>query len=671
MTEEEEFEFRARRERERGATSVAPAASAEPTDGAAFGIFPKQRATPSKPETQQAMTRFAETTGEFLGLGTKEEPEFAPGQIATAGGVGAAGGAVAPRVLRTAGSVLSRIPTVPTRAAGAGLTALGTGLQQTSAARRAALGGGGFAGAETGGQIAALSGLPPILGAGPGAAVGMGQVPGRQLVSTLRGRPIQEAQAAVGAEAEAARRAGAQTLTAEERAAQQTAAAQRQAAETEGLALTERQAQATRAAEKSEAGKGRSLRELAGVRTLPEAGAFKPIPQTETQVGEYIRGQAKNFVDGIKAQRARVADANFTGAKTEAAQKEALGQFVDTQPIIGYLEGLQAKGGSGDYINSIRRLVEDIGGTRGFEGLEIIRRRVGDAAFGLPEEGYKAIGQQLAKDVYGQLANQMRQFSGSFGKYLDDYKRLSQPIEVYGTKVGKGLIETQDAAGRYFTKTADQIANDVFKSPEATKQFLDAVGGNQEIVTAAARRYFAGKLEGAAKPEAVDKLLKDNRELLRLPGMQPVRQDIESFKANLVTSERRAGAARGVAEESQARISGAVTNAIDSADKALATRLKDIQSAKTLFSDSVDALVAAKPGRAVQDFDRTVLPKIRDAEAKAGVKIIDENKLQELRQQLTQVDRVADKVQRTRLVVGALGTYLVGQTAVSTAGKVF
>ncbi len=664
MSEQEEFEFRARAEKEQ-------ATPPKEETGAAFGIYPKQRATPSKPETKQAMSRFAETTGELLGLGTTEEPKFAPGQIATAGGVGAVGGAVAPQVLRTAGGVLSRIPTIPTRAAGAGLTALGTGLQQTSAARRAALGGGGFAGAETGGQVAALSGLPPILGAGPGAALGMGQVPGRQLVSTLRGRPVQEAQAAVGTEAEAARRAGAQALTAEERAAQQTAATQRQALEAEGLAQTERQAQATRAAERAEAGKGKTLRELAGVRTLPEAGGFKPIPQTETQVGEYIRGQAKNFVDGIKTQRARAADANFTGAKTEAAQKEALGQFVDTRPIIDYLNGLQAKGGSGDYINSIRRLVEDIGGTRGFEGLEIIRRRVGDAAFGLPEEGYKAIGQQLAKDVYGQLANQMRQFSGSFGKYLDDYKRLSQPIEVYGTRVGKGLIETQDAAGRYFSKTADQIANDVFKSPESTKQFLDAVGGNQEIVTAAARRYFAGKLEGVAKPEAVDKLLKDNRELLRLPGMQPVRQDIESFKANFVTSERRAGAARGIAEEAKGQLAGPISEGMAQADKALAARLKDIQSAKTLFSDSVDALVAAKPGRAVQDFDRTVLPKIRDAEVKAGVTIIDENKLQELRQQLTQLDRVADKVQRTRLVVGALGTYLVGQTAVSTAGRVF
>ena len=46
MTEEEEFEFRARMERERGAAPAAPAAPAEPTGSAAFGVFPKQRATP-------------------------------------------------------------------------------------------------------------------------------------------------------------------------------------------------------------------------------------------------------------------------------------------------------------------------------------------------------------------------------------------------------------------------------------------------------------------------------------------------------------------------------------------------------------------------------------------------------------------------------------------------
>jgi hypothetical protein len=602
----------------------------QPEMGAAFGVFPKQRATPSKPETRQAMSRFAETTAEIMGFKPPEEPEFSPGQIATTGAVGAAGGAAAPSVLRGLGRVASAIPTVPTRAAGAGLQALGTALQTTPVARRAAVTGGTFAGAETGGQLAGMAGLAPIVGAGPGAVLGSGRIPGRGFVQTLRGQPVQEAQQVVATEATAAREAGERAL----REAEQ---------------MTTTRDIAERTAEREAARGPRSLRELAGVRTLPEGGGFKPIPQTETQVGEYIRTQAKNFVDGIKAQRARAADTNFTAAKTEAANKEALGQFVDTQPIVAKLMNLEAKGGSADYLSSIRRLREDIERTRGFEGLEIIRRRAGDAAFGVPEEGYKAIGQQLAKDVYGDLAKQMRSFSEGFGKYLDDYKRLSAPIEVYGTKVGKGLIETQDASGKYFSKSADQIANDVFKNPENTKQFLDAVGGNQEIVTATARRYFAGKLEGATKPEAVDKLLRDNRELLRLPGMQGVRQDLEAYKANLVTAGRR-------------------TQAATEEMKRIDTALKDLPKAKTAFNDAITAIVDAKPGKAVETFDRQLV-NIRKAEQEAGRRLLSDQQVQQLRAQMQQLERVSDKVQRTRLVTGIIGGYLIGQGAAGTVGK--
>ena len=187
----------------------------QPEMGAAFGVFPKQRATPSKPETQQAMRGFGEMVGKgvgALGFIPPEEPEFAPGQIATTGAVGATGGAAAPSVLRGLGRVASAIPTAPTRAAGAGLQALGTALQATPATRRAAVGGGTFAGAETGGQLAGLAGLPPIVGAGPGAVLGSGRIPGRGLVQTLRGQPVQEAQQVVATEATAAREAGERAL---------------------------------------------------------------------------------------------------------------------------------------------------------------------------------------------------------------------------------------------------------------------------------------------------------------------------------------------------------------------------------------------------------------------------------------------------------------------------
>jgi hypothetical protein len=156
--------------------------------------------------------------------------------------------------------------------------------------------------------------------------------------------------------------------------------------------LQTRQSIAQRAGEKAEAKGGRSLRDLVGVRTLPEAGGYKPIPQTPTQVGNFIREQAENFVKSIKSQRDAAAKQSFANARNEAALKQSLGQYVDTQPLIQEIDRLIAQGGSTDYIRSISQLRNDLAATRDFEGLEVIRRRLGDAAFGLPEEGYKAIG---------------------------------------------------------------------------------------------------------------------------------------------------------------------------------------------------------------------------------------------------------------------------------------
>ena len=78
-----------------------------------------------------------------------------------------------------------------------------------------------------------------------------------------------------------------------------------------------------------------------------------------------------------------------------------------------------------------------------FISAETIRRKIGDAAFGVPAEGYEAIGQNIARDIYGRLSTAMREFEPSFGKYLDDYKRLSQRLEAVSSRVGQSLVGTE------------------------------------------------------------------------------------------------------------------------------------------------------------------------------------------------------------------------------------
>ena len=425
----------------------------------------------------------------------------------------------------------------------------------------------------------------------------------------------------------------------------------------------ERQAMAETTATKATPQGQRSLRELAGVKTLPEAGGYKPIPQTPTEVGNFVRQQAEKFVKSIKAQRDAAAKTGFANAKNEAALKQSLGQYVDTQPLVREIDNLIAKGGSSDYIRSISQLKNDLAITKDFEGLEVIRRRLGDAAFGLPEEGYKAIGQGFAKDMYKNLSGEMKKYSSDFEKYLEDYARLSKNIEAHGTKVGKGLTETQDSAGKYYAKPAEQVANDIFSSPEKYKQFVDAVGGNLEIATSAGRKFFAGKLESAKTPEAVEKILKDSRELLRQPGMAGAKRDLETYLASLRQSGKRTEAATSISAEAKAA-QETIFKQVKDLDKAAQTKLKDIAGARTLMSDAVEALSSAKPGKAIDTFESTVLPKIRDAEAKSGTRLLSDQQIENLRQQVQQLEKISDKAARARVITGILGTYLIGQTGV-------
>ena len=111
--------------------------------------------------------------------------------------------------------------------------------------------------------------------------------------------------------------------------------------------------QATAAAEKVAKQQESSLSVMPGVKTVEEGGKFKPIPQTFTDVGNYIRTEAEKFLTNIKASRGKAADTNFTAAKEGAAAKEAQNVFTDTGPIIEDLNKRIAKGGSSDYLASL------------------------------------------------------------------------------------------------------------------------------------------------------------------------------------------------------------------------------------------------------------------------------------------------------------------------------
>jgi hypothetical protein len=518
---------------------------------------------------------------------------------------------------------------------------------------------------------------------------GLRGLAGTDIGQLLLGKKTEAQRAALQKEAQALGGAGKQALTAEEAAQQQrlaAAGAEKERGLTEavsrGLSETAKEEQtaeiAKKAGLKAETQSALGLRELPGVRTIAEAGQFKPVPMTPTEIGGYIREQAKKFLESVKSQRNAAADKNFGAAKDAAKKAEALGQFVNTKPIVAQLDSLFAKGGTSDYLRSIEQLKKDVENTKSFEGLEIIRRRLGDAAYGAPEEGYKAIGQQFSGDMYKALSDQMKGYSKDFSKYLDDYKRLSKTIEAYGTKVGKGITETQDTAGKYYAKTAEQITKDIFSSPEKYRMFVDAVGGNKQIAEAAARRYFAGLAEKAKTPEKIRELIGNNRALLKeFPFVQ---KEIESrYLAPLIKAEARSGAAasrikqteeaKKIAQEKSDEAAEAAKSRFGEVAETSAQKTKDIESAQKTFSDSIQALANAKPGKAIETFDNSVLPKIREAESKSGVRLLSDQQIQTLRKQVEQLESISDKTEKARTAAKIIGGLTVGYAGTTAVGR--
>lgn len=145
----------------------------ENSGGAAFGIYPKQRATPSTPETKEAVlgaskaaAKGLETLGFFP---PSEEKEFDFERIPESAAIGGVAGRYAPQALQAIGKGMQYVPYAPVKAAGRGAEVLGRAIRRyTTPAERTLGTAAGFTAADIGGQTAEQLGLPSVVGMGAG-----------------------------------------------------------------------------------------------------------------------------------------------------------------------------------------------------------------------------------------------------------------------------------------------------------------------------------------------------------------------------------------------------------------------------------------------------------------------------------------------------------------------
>lgn len=349
-----------------------------------------------------------------------------------------------------------------------------------------------------------------------------------------------------------------------------------QIAKTTGEEMTaaeQRAAIAGKAEEKASRGGEIALKPLPGVSTEMEAGRFKPIAQTAQDIGTKIKDSANRVVESFKAKREVNAKINKQAAFGEAFQKEAAGQNISqTKAYKDTIQEIDAmiKNPTTDLsgvpvgeleaqLKKIRgildRTIVDVDGTvisrkpANFEGLEDARRWLRDKSYGVPAQGYDAISQQMAGRFADRIEAIQKEFSPKIEKFLTQYKKDSEPLRVFQTKVGKALTDTQLPGTDFATVAAQDIPGRVFKSRENYNALVDAFGGDRKLAEAEAKRYFASQLEGKGTAREAENFIRQNRAMLRETNSLPM---AEKYAIDLRTYEKRTGAAGQVKKSEEA-----------------------------------------------------------------------------------------------------------------------
>ena len=134
-----------------------------------------------------------------------------------------------------------------------------------------------------------------------------------------------------------------------------------------------------------------------------------------------------------------------------------------------------------------------------FQALENMRRQLRDRAFGLPAEGYDAIGQQRAGDLAESIEKIQREFSPGFGKYLEQYKVDSQPLNDFKSKLGQAILgKSESDFGKYSTDEF-ALADKAFYSSGSVDQLTKIAG--PQAAEQLARSFIANRIKGGSAKE--------------------------------------------------------------------------------------------------------------------------------------------------------------------------
>lgn len=267
-------------------------------------------------------------------------------------------------------------------------------------------------------------------------------------------------------------------------------------------------------------------------------------------VGEELRGEINKRMAGMIEARERSFKSNQAQRDSVVNHREQNRQFVSQLPeyssLIADLEGQLTPGRHSPEVqrnirhilDQIRPAEKDVFGKNispSFQSLDEVRRKLGDAFRGKPAEGYDAIGEGMAKNLYGRVSDIQKKYAGpSQAKLLDDYAMRTEGLEVFHSMRGKKATALDRYDPTQFATDPSSLAPTYFKT-RAGVQALQELTGSKAMVNRAAMDYANRELQGATGPEVRAWLQKNSEWLGEVPV---VRQVVDRFATRLEGAER-------------------------------------------------------------------------------------------------------------------------------------
>lgn len=411
-----------------------------------------------------------------------------------------------------------------------------------------------------------------------------------------------------------------------------------------------------------------------------EAGAMRAIPATEQSIGQTIKDAVNTIYKKLRDARSERVTENKRQAFSDAYKKELanenviqtqayknLLQQIDTEitnPVTG-LSNVEV-GSLRQQLESLRRYLdptEEVGGTVigrkiSFESLENLRRFLNDRAYGLPAEGFDAISQQQAGNIAKQVEKVMEEFSPGIRKYIDQYRKDSEPLRVFATKIGKALTGQQltGSGANYATVAAQGIPGRVFKDRESYQALVDALGGDTRFASREAAKYFTNEIEKlGGNPDKIRTFIRDNREMLNVTGNKPL---LENYFAQVQQASGRAKFA-GEKAKTETQLAQERTAAAKAETGAAETQMRVARDFETLQSNLITARNPQEIATATDAFARKALSEGRINQAKYREIMDQSNRI------LSAVDdsRIA-KEEINRMIPRVLGYGVLGAAGV-------